>query len=388
MAMWRVLGLSLVVAGLLPSCGGGGGASSGNQGGGNADTTPPVVLSTNPANLATGVPLNATLSASFSEGITSASPATAFTLAQAGTAVPGTVSFAGGTASFAPTARLGASLAYTASLSPGIKDLAGNPLASPTTWSFITSDCNAITLVRQFSPSLGTATNAMFKALATDGTTIYLWTQTDFLVSSGTLFKLDPATGNLLSSSVLPLVASNATTPTYGIQFVADIAWHAGALWASGTYLAPGGALTQGVFRINLATGLAETPLPAAAGLAGETTILQGLASDGTSLYVAMDRMTGTPLSTQHLIVKFNPATSAQVPLAPALLSTVGQVIRLDCGGGYLWVYSGQSFQQVNPASGSTLVTFCKADGGPNLLYLSGNIWSIKDSVLMVYSLP
>lgn len=388
MTMWRVFGLVLVTAWLLPSCGGGGGASAGNQGNGTTDTTPPVLQNTNPSNMATGVPLNTTLSANFSESITSTTPSTAFTLTQAGITVPGLVSFSGGTATFTPTARLGTSLSYTASVNTGIKDLAGNPLATPTTWTFITSDCNAITLTRQFSPSLGTAASAMFKALATDGVSIYLWTQADFLVPSGTLFKLDPATGNILTTTVVPLVANTATTPSYGIQFVADIAWHSGALWASGSYLAPGGALTGGVFRINLVTGLAEVPIRAAAGLAGETTILQGLASDGTNLYVAMDRLSGSPLTMQHFIVKFNPTTSAQVPLTPALLTTLGQVIRLDFGGGSLWVFNGQSFQQVNPATGAVITNLCKTDGGPNILYLNGNIWSIKDSVLMVYSMP
>ena len=159
------------------------------------------------------------------------------------------------------------------------------------------------------------------------------------------------------------------------------------ALWASGTYVTPGGGFPQGVFRVNLATGLAETPIPVSAGLTGEVTILQGLASDGMNLFLAMDRNYTNPTPPAHLVVKFNPATSAQIPLAPALLTTAGQVTRLDCGGGLLWVFNNPNFQQVNPATGAILANYCKTDGGANILYFNSNIWTIKDTILMVYSL-
>ncbi len=368
----------------LLSCGGGGGSTSGSPGSGTQDTAPPVVLSTNPSNLASGVPVNTTVGATFNENITATTPSTALTLTQAGTAIPGTVSFSSSTATFTPSAKLGNNLSYTATVTTGVKDLTGNALASPFTWSFITSDCSAITLAKQFSLNLGDASvNTGFKALATDGTAIYLWTQTDFSVTSGTLFKIDPVSGAILSTTTVPLVANNASTPVNGIQFIADIAWHNGALWASGTWIAQDGSLQQGIFRINLSTGLSEAQIPT--GLAGETLILQGLASDGTNFYAAIDRYT-TPAVT-HVIVKFNPATSAQVPLSPVLLTTAGQAIRLDYGGGFLWVFNNPNFQQVNPAAGALLANYCKTDGGANILYFNANIWSIKDTILMDYSL-
>jgi hypothetical protein len=373
---------------LMLSCGGGGGSPSGSQGNGSQDTTPPVVLSTNPSNLASGVPVNAQVTATFNENITAVAPSTALTLTQGGTTVPGTVSCSGGTATFTPTAKFGNNLSYSAIVTTGFKDLAGNALASPFTWSFITSDCNAITLIKQFSLNLGSAAlNTGFKASATDGTSIYLWTQTDFSATSGTVFKIDPTNGTILSTTVLPLVANTASTPVHGIQFIADIAWHNGSLWASGTYLAQNGSLQQGVFRVNLSTGLSEAQLPVAGGLAGETPILQGLASDGTNLYAAIDRNYAYPTAVAHVIVKFTPASSVQVPLSPALLTTAGQAIRLDFGGGSLWVFNNPNFQQVEPVSGVVLANYCKTDGGGNILYFNSNIWSIKDTILMAYSL-
>jgi hypothetical protein len=344
-----------------------------------------VVLSTNPANLTSGVAVNTTISATLSETIAASAPA--ITLAQAGTAVPGSVVLAGTTATFTPTTKLGTSLTYTATATSAIKDLAGNPLATAFAWTFTTSACNAITLAKQFTLS-GVASTAGFKALATDGSSIYLWTQADFSATSGNVYKIDPTSGQVLSTTTIPLVPMAPTSPVNGIQFIADVAWHNGALWASGTYIAPGPSFPQGVFRVNLATGLAEVPVPAAPGLPGEVPILQGLASDGTNLYAAIDRNYANPSPTTHVIVKFNPATSTQVPLGPALLTTAGQAIRLDYGAGSLWVFDNPNVQQVNPASGVSLATYCKTDGGANILYLNGYLWTIKDVVLMAYSLP
>jgi hypothetical protein len=371
---------------LLTSCGGGGGSSTSGSGTSPQDTTPPSVLNTSPANLASGVPVNALVSATFSENITATAPASVFTLTQSGTAIPGTVAISGSTATFTPAAKLGNSLSYTATLSPGVKDLAGNALGSPFSWSFVTSDCNAITPVQQLN--LGTVvSNAMFKALATDGTSIYLWTETAFSSTYGTVFKIDPSSGQILSTTNVPLVPMAPGSTVNGIQFIADIAWHNGALWASGVYVDPNGNFPQGVFRVNLATGLAEAAIPVSAGLTGEIPILQGLASDGTNLYVAIDRNYALSTPVEHVIITFNPATSLQIPLSPALLTTTGQATRLDFGGGYLWVFNNPNFQQVDPVSGRVLSNYCKSDGGANILYLKSNIWSIKDTILMAYRL-
>jgi hypothetical protein len=391
--MARSRALILVFAAALPfvTCGGGGGgsASTSNSSGSTApvDTTPPTVTGTNPSDHSIGVAINSSITASFSENITATSPSAAFTLSQGGTPVPGTVTISGATATFAPSQVLGNGLTYMATLSTAIKDLAGNPLGAPFGWSFITSDCNAISLVRQVD--LGAVVgNAMFKALATDGTSIYLWTQTDSASTYGTVFKIDPQSGTILSTTNVPLVPMAPSSTPNSIQFVADITWYNNALWASGVYVDATGNFPQGVFRINLATGLAENPIPVSAGPAGEISILQGLASDGTSLYAAIDRNYQPPAATDHVIVKFNPAATTQIPLSPVLLTTPGQATRLDAGGGYLWVFNNPNFQKVDPATGAVLAAYCKTDGGANILFFNQDIWSIKDTVLQAYSLP
>jgi Ice-binding-like/Bacterial Ig-like domain len=100
----------------------------------------PTVVVTSPANGATGVPLNATVSAGFSSVMAPATiNTTTFTLSgPGGTAVAGAVTYSGTTATFTPTASLAASSLYTATITTGATDPGGNPLAANFMWSFTT----------------------------------------------------------------------------------------------------------------------------------------------------------------------------------------------------------------------------------------------------------
>jgi hypothetical protein len=112
----------------------------------------PVVVSTNPLNGATGVPLNQKITATFSQAmnpVTVMAPAT-FTLAVAGVggaAVPGTVTYvaATNTATFAPTVNLLASTHYTATITTAAQNAGGNGLASNVAWSFTTGTTTNVT---------------------------------------------------------------------------------------------------------------------------------------------------------------------------------------------------------------------------------------------------
>ena len=105
--------------------------------------TPPTVISTVPVNLATGVPINQALSATFSVAMTPATiDTTTFTLAvTGGAAVTGVVTYvaAGSVATFTPTASLTPNTQYTATITTGAQDLAGIGLASNYVWTFTTA---------------------------------------------------------------------------------------------------------------------------------------------------------------------------------------------------------------------------------------------------------
>jgi Ice-binding-like/Bacterial Ig-like domain len=104
------------------------------------DTTPPTVVSTNPDNGATGV---AIITASLGEAMNASTITTAtFTVTGPGaTPVAGAVAYDESTnlASFTPATALTPSTAYTATITTGAEDVAGNALASDHVWSFMTA---------------------------------------------------------------------------------------------------------------------------------------------------------------------------------------------------------------------------------------------------------
>ena len=105
----------------------------------SSDITPPTVTSTDPVSNATGVALNKKIAATFSEAMDPLTIATnTFTVKQGTTSVSGTLTYAGTIAVFTPTSNLAASTVYTATITTGAKDLAGNALASNSVWTFTT----------------------------------------------------------------------------------------------------------------------------------------------------------------------------------------------------------------------------------------------------------
>jgi hypothetical protein len=101
----------------------------------------PLVISTIPANGATGVPVTQVVSATFSEAMNGATfTNSTFTLTGPGvTSVGGAVAYSGVTATFTPTAHLAGSTLYTATITTGAKDLINNGLASNFVWTFTTA---------------------------------------------------------------------------------------------------------------------------------------------------------------------------------------------------------------------------------------------------------
>jgi hypothetical protein len=115
-----------------------------------ADTRAPTVTSRNPSSGGTGVSRTANITATFSEAVTnvvatSGSTPGTFTLkTSSGSEVTATVRRNGTTNQWIldPGPTLASRTTYTVSLvggASGIKDAAGNPLATNVTWSFRTS---------------------------------------------------------------------------------------------------------------------------------------------------------------------------------------------------------------------------------------------------------
>ena len=110
------------------------------------DVTAPTVSSTLPSGAATGVAVNGAITTTFSEAMDSATITDAtFTLAGAAP-VLGVVALndAGTVATFTPSANLAFNTSYTATITVGAKDVAGNALASNHVWTFTTGTSVAL----------------------------------------------------------------------------------------------------------------------------------------------------------------------------------------------------------------------------------------------------
>ncbi|HEY5594057.1 MAG TPA: Ig-like domain-containing protein, partial [Nitrospiria bacterium] len=108
--------------------------------GATPDTTPPTVSSTSPVSGETEVTVISTISAVFSETMDASTLTTAtFTLGSGAGPVAGTVDYIGTTATFTPSALLTGDTTYTATITAGVKDAAGNALSADAVWSFTTA---------------------------------------------------------------------------------------------------------------------------------------------------------------------------------------------------------------------------------------------------------
>ena len=206
---------------------------------------PPTVISTIPANLATDVALNQTVSATFSKAMDPATiNATTFTLTGPGTTpVSGLLAYAvvGNSLTFNPTANLPASTLFTATITTGAKDLTGTGLASNYVWTFTTGAAVVVTPPEIVSTvpantDTGVPLNQAVSATFTEAMNPLTLTSSTFLLYQGT------------SASGTPIPA----TITYdAVNFIATLTPTA-LLTASTSYTA---TVTNG------ATDLAGNPL-------------------------------------------------------------------------------------------------------------------------------
>ena len=204
----------------------------------------PTVISVAPPNLAVGICPSTLVVATFSEAMNPAtinSPATNFTLTGPGaTTVPGTVSYdvSSNAATFTPTNPLALNTLYTATITTGAQDLAGDALAAPYVWTFTTSATAC-----QATVPLGTACMfgilAATPAVANSGGTIVTGDVGIYPAASITGFPPGTLTGTEYAGDAVAQTAQGDLTTAYnfaaaaagGIIMPADI---------GGLTLAPG----------------------------------------------------------------------------------------------------------------------------------------------------
>ncbi len=178
------------------------------------DTTPPMVTSTSPTNGATNVAIGSNITAIFSEAM-KASTITTSTF-KLNNGVTGTVSYnsATRTATFDPSANLNYSTTYTATITTGAKDAAGNPITANYQWSFTTgiSGTNIFTAYNDLAWSAGQVNDKI--TLYTTGQGGLL---KDYLTGANTPVTLTIAGGYVVSGTLTQGSNANTGTDAYSI---------------------------------------------------------------------------------------------------------------------------------------------------------------------------
>ncbi len=216
------------------------------------DTTPPFVQSTVPAQGAMGVARNAPVSATFSEPVTpSTVSASTFTVAGPNGAVTGTVGMSGNTATFTPGSTLAQDTDYTATITTGVKDLAGNAMVQNYVFHFEIVEVPSVLSTNPASGATGVAINQVITATflqdsdspgaALDCSTL---TAATFTVSStvGTLPGTVTCNGAAATFTPAGLLAQNATytaTLSTGVKNASGNGLSSPFIWTFGTGVQP-----------------------------------------------------------------------------------------------------------------------------------------------------
>jgi hypothetical protein len=210
--------------------------------GATADNTPPTVSAVFPSGATTGIATNTAITATFSEAMTPATISTSsFTLSSPGpVAVAGSVAYTGHTATFVPAALLTSSTLFTATITTGSKDLAGNALAVPYTWTF-TTGAAADTVAPTVSSTLpllaasGVLTTASVKAvfseamapLSVTGNTFTLTSPSSTAVAGSVVFDAPSKTATFQSTAALASSTTYTAKVRGGAGGVTDLAGNA-----------------------------------------------------------------------------------------------------------------------------------------------------------------
>ena len=154
-----------------------------------ADIIPPTVTVVNPLSGATGVSTGANIVANFSEAVNASTvTTTTFQLRDAGNnLIPATVSTLSGQITLDPASDLAATTVYTATITggaSGVKDLAGNALATNYSWSFTTAAVTSLPVtIQNVNTKTGTAATVHPLTGVPAGALLVLATTADAVVS-------------------------------------------------------------------------------------------------------------------------------------------------------------------------------------------------------------
>lgn len=241
--------------------------------------------------------------------------------------------------------------------------------------------CDGGTLVESVRHDLGVDRSGdANRALASDGTSIYLYKHNNPGGPNADAWKVDPATGNITAS--YPINLSYGETDQ--ISWIIDMEWHNGALWASGAYAPVSNTVEAGVFRVNLATSLSSNQIPGGADIDIGGAGIGGFASNGSTFFASVDKMGDVD---DIGVVAFS-SSANDVPTSPWLIAQYAS--ELAFGDGHLWVYEGSGhIVKADPATGATITAYCTPfEGLDGLTYHGGKLWMTAGQDLVAFDFP
>ena len=182
--------------------------STTDQSNSGVDNTPPVINTSNPAGNNASVAVNSIITVTFSEAMTPSSiTAATFNLKQGNTAISGNVTYSGNVATFTPSSLLTAGTVYSATVTTGVKDIAGNAIAANYSWSFTTaSTIAALSFTTDIIPVLTQCNNCHRHGWTTSTAASTFYTN---LVSGGYVNAATPSSGKIYSK-----LSSGHASPT------------------------------------------------------------------------------------------------------------------------------------------------------------------------------
>lgn len=291
------------------------------------DNTPPSVTAVSPTSGQTGVSTASTITATFSEGVQNVSAST-FTVLAGGSPVAGTVSYNSSThvATFTPSANLSSNTTYTATLTSGITDLAGNPLTQYT-WNFTTANSSTPPTVTSTTPvSNQTGVSTATTITAAFSETVQNVNSSTFTVTSGGV----PVAGTVSYNSSAHVATFTPSVPlSPGITYTATLSSAITDL--SGNHLSP----TSWSFTTAPVSGgggsvpsvVSTSPLANQTGVSTGTTVtavfnknVQNVNSNTFTMYSGSKQVTGSvSYDSATYTAVFTPSSA----LAPSTVYTV-----------------------------------------------------------------
>lgn len=229
-------------------------------------TISPTVISTDPANNAVDVLLNKTITVTFNQAMDPLTiTATTFTLKQGVTAVSGTVSYNGTTASFKPSDVLVSNTVYTGTISSGAKNVAGTTLANDYVWNFTTGTITApkVNSTDPLNLATGVALNKIISAVFSEAMNPLLINTSSYTLMvgttpvsgtvnyTGTTATFTP-TGGLLSGNIYTATITTAAKNPSGVPLANNYVW----TFSTGAPLGPVGVDLKTVARFGIIAGV------------------------------------------------------------------------------------------------------------------------------------